>query len=72
VECSHVTRPDGNTYISATSVEHAGDLITCTVTYPYRGVNQELMDSPMGLGFGTFLKPFTIKASARAETGDLG
>lgn len=55
-----------------TIAQQAGDLITCTVNYPFKPINGDLLSGPLGLGMGHLLKPFTITVSARAETGSQG
>ena len=50
-------------------VQRAGDLVTCTATYPYRPLNGALMRGPLGLGIGTLLGPFRYELSARSEVG---
>lgn len=72
MNCRRITSTSSGTVYTSDVATRSGDLITCTITYPYRGINQGLLDSPMGLGFGSFLKPFTVEASARAETGRNG
>lgn len=72
MDCSKITSVSSGTTYTAQVAKNTGDLITCTITYPYEGLNQGLLDSPMGLGFGTFLQPFTVSASSRAETGTNG
>ena len=69
VNCRQVTPLGGGTPRNFNVAQQAGDVITCTVYYPYKGYNKGLLDSPFGLGMGSFLKPFDISVSARAETG---
>lgn len=71
VNCRKVTTPTG-TVLTSNTARNAGDLITCTVNYPYKPINSALLKGPLGLGFGEMLKPFTIVTSARAETGTAG
>lgn len=71
VSCTKITTPAGAVY-RGNVARDAGDLITCTVNYPYKGINQGLLDSPIGLGFGAFLKDFTVSSSSRSETGVTG
>lgn len=71
VNCRRVTPPTGAAYTSNT-VRKSGDLLTCTVTYPYKPINGALLNSKMGLGFGKMLGPFTVTMTARAETGTQG
>ena len=53
-------------------VNRSGDMVSCTIVYSYRGLNADLLNSPMGLGMGSFIKPFTVTSSARAEVGRTG
>lgn len=71
VNCKKVTPPSGASYTSNT-VRKSGDLITCTVVYPYKAINTALLNSNMGLGFGKMLGGFTVTMTARAETGTQG
>lgn len=71
VSCTRITNASGGVY-SSNVAQHSGDIITCTVYYPYRGFNQGLLNSPFGLGMGKLIRPFTVTASARAETGVQG
>lgn len=50
-------------------VRYVGEVVTCTVDYPYRGINRTLLNSPMGLGIGSLLKPYTVEGSSIAEVG---
>lgn len=69
VDCTLITRPNGTTYRSQVA-QNAGDLITCTVTYRYAGINEALLNTPgLGLGLGSLIKDFTVSSSARAEVG---
>jgi Flp pilus assembly protein TadG len=49
----------------------AGDTVTCEVKYHYKKLSGGLLDAPvLGLGIGGIIKgDFTIKESARSETG---
>jgi hypothetical protein len=60
----------GGGFYSGNTVQKAGHTITCSVDYPYKAINSDLLNSPMGLGIGTLLKEFKVEVSARAETGD--
>lgn len=71
VDCTRVTDTAGNVTTRNTA-RFAGDLITCTIDYPYKAVNKGLLDSAFGLGLGSMINPFTISVSARAETGTDG
>lgn len=61
----------GNHYPGGVA-QKTGDLIECEVKYPYKPINGELLNSPIGLGMGTLLKDFDIKIAARAETSAQG
>lgn len=73
ITCDHITRLSGAKYNSQ-RVDYAGETVTCEVLdYPYKGLSGGLMDAPvLGLGIGSILKPFTVRESARSETGKLG
>lgn len=68
VTCNTLTDSAGTIYYSNVA-EKAGDLITCTVNYPYVPINGGLFNGPIGLGFGGLFKSFTVSSTARAETG---
>lgn len=71
VFCDKVTRPNGSVYYSQRVVD-AGDVITCTVNYPYSPLSGGLLNTPLGLGIGGLLHGFTITESARSEIGSSG
>jgi TadE-like protein len=54
------------------TVPEAGQLVQCTVTYYYRGINTGFLSSSYGMGFGDSLDGFTIKSEAYAEVGANG
>lgn len=72
LECNQVTPANGGSTYNANVAQRAGDLISCTAYYPYEAINKGLLNSPLGLGMGSLLKPFTITQTARAETGTNG
>jgi Flp pilus assembly protein TadG len=47
----------------------AGEEVQCTTSYQYRGYNQGLLNSPLGMGLGRLIRPFTTQVYSRAETG---
>jgi hypothetical protein len=68
VDCQTVTTPTGSKYRS-NQVNRAGDVITCTVVYPYQPLSGGLLNSPIGLGLGGLVdRTFTISVTARADT----
>jgi Flp pilus assembly protein TadG len=68
VDCQTITSPTGSVYRS-NQVNRAGDLITCTVQYPYKPITGGILSTPMGLGLGALVdRPFTITVTARADT----
>jgi TadE-like protein len=71
IRCNEVAPATGNTYWS-NEVLNAGDTVTCQVEYDYKPLSGNLMTGPLGLGIGNILKPFTVRESARAETGTAG
>lgn len=80
IDCSYITPPGGTPPTPAhpyggqhgETVPAAGWTVSCVVTYPYRAINQTLLNEPViGMGIGTIIKPFTIVESARSETGYL-
>lgn len=81
IDCRYVTRPGGTPptpssytgYERSETVPAAGWTVSCVVIYPYRGINQTLLNAPvLGMGMGTLIKPFVIVESARSETGCSG
>jgi Flp pilus assembly protein TadG len=71
VDCTLITRPNGTQYRSNVVID-AGDVITCSVNYPYRPISGALLRGPMGLGIGGMLDPFTLTSTARSEIGTSG
>lgn len=71
VDCRTIRRANGTTYRSDVA-ERSGDVITCRIDYPFRAINEGLMNSPLGLNIGALLNDWTSEASARAETGATG
>jgi Flp pilus assembly protein TadG len=72
VNCRYIVTRAGDT-AQQDKVDFAGETVTCVVTYHYKPLSGGLMTGPLGLGIGGILKsPFTVRESARAETGTLG
>lgn len=69
VDCKFQNAPDGTPLPSSNVVRKAGDIVTCKTYYPYKPINSELLNGPIGLGMGRLLKEFNVEVSARAETG---
>lgn len=69
VDCTEMTDPDGSRLPPGNEARTAGDIITCTVYYPYKPINGALLNGPIGLGMGSLLKEFNFSVSARSETG---
>jgi len=74
VNCRTITTAAGVVYTNKNVADNAGDVITCTIVrYPYKGLNEPMLNSPLGLGIGGMLKDFTnMSTSARAEVGTNG
>lgn len=72
VNCAQVTLVGETAPRGLQMAPRAGDLISCTVVYPYKPINEPLLNSPMGLGIGSMLKDFTITVSYRSEVGTAG
>jgi hypothetical protein len=69
VDCTFQSTPEGSPLPKSNVVRKAGDIVTCKTYYPYKAINSELLNGPIGLGMGTLLKEFNVDVSARAETG---
>lgn len=71
VNCRKIIRTNGSTY-SGNVVNHSGEYVACTINYRYKGINEGLLKSPLGLGTGYLIQDFQIESTARAEVGSDG
>lgn len=69
LNCKQITPAGGGGVYTSNVANEAGDIVSCTLYYPYKPINAALLNSVMGLGMGRLLHDFTITESARAETG---